>query len=98
MRGSWSIKAVLPTIAPELSYDNLAVSGGDDVQTVYLQAIRAETFEPEREVRRKNLLDYCERDTLAMVRLACWRCYGWHAGDATAGMLAMLRLACWRGR
>ena len=45
----------------------------DDVQTVYLQAIRAETSDTEREVLRKNLLDYCERDTLAMVRLACWR-------------------------
>lgn len=69
MRGSWSIKAVLPTIAPELAYDDLAVSGGEDVQTVYRQAIHAETSEPERELLRKNLLDYCERDTLAMVRL-----------------------------
>ncbi len=73
MRGSWSIKAVLPTIAPELSYDNLVLSGGDEVQTVYRQAIRAETSEPEREALRNNLLDYCERDTLAMVRLGSWR-------------------------
>ena len=94
MRGSWSIKAVLPTIAPELSYDNLAVSGGDDVQTVYLQAIRAETSDTEREVLRKNLLDYCERDTLAMVRLACWRCYGWHAGGAVKSRREATRLTC----
>ena len=73
MLGFWPIKTVLPTIAPDLSYDDRAVSGGDDVQTVYLQAIRAETSDTEREVLRKNLSDYCERDPLAMVRLACWR-------------------------
>ena len=75
MRGSWSIKAVLPTIAPELAYDNLTVSGGDEVQTVYRQAISVETSDNERAVLRQNLLDYCERDTLAMVRLGNWR--GW---------------------
>jgi len=73
VRGSWSIKAVLPTIAPELTYDNLTVSGGDEVQTVYRQAINVETTEKEREVLRQNLLDYCERDTLAVVRLGNWR-------------------------
>jgi len=73
MRGSWSIKAVLPTIAPELAYDNLTVSGGDEVQAVYRQAISAETSDSEREMLRQNLLDYCERDTLAMVRLGDWR-------------------------
>ena len=34
MHGSWSIKSVLPTIAPELAYDNLAVAGGDMAQVV----------------------------------------------------------------
>jgi len=64
---------VLPTIAPELAYDNLTVSGGDEVQTVYRQAISVETSDNERAVLRQNLLDYCERDTLAMVRLGNWR-------------------------
>jgi len=73
MRGSWSIKAEMFTIEPELAYDNLTVSGGDEVQTVYRQAISAETSGSEREVLRQNLLDYCERDTLAMVRLGNWR-------------------------
>ena len=73
MRGSWSIKAVLPTSAPELAYDNLAITDGNEVQTAYRQAIRAETSDIEREELRINLLDYCERDTLAMVRLGNWR-------------------------
>ena len=72
MRGSWSIKAFLPTIARERAYDDLGVSGREHVQTAYRQAIHAETSEPERELLRKNLLDYCERDTLAMVRLGSW--------------------------
>jgi hypothetical protein len=32
MKGSWSIKAVLPTIAPDLRYDELEVGNGGDAQ------------------------------------------------------------------
>jgi hypothetical protein len=28
MRGSWSIKKVLPTIAPDLTYNNMEVANG----------------------------------------------------------------------
>ena len=40
--GSWSIKKVLPTIAPELSYDTLTtVQNGGGAQQAYLEAIAA---------------------------------------------------------
>ena len=70
MHGSWSIKAVLPTIAPELSYSNLDVGDGSAAQDAYLEAIDDGTSTKRRNELRKNLLAYCERDTLAMVRLA----------------------------
>lgn len=73
MLGSWSIKKVVPTIAPELDYANLAIGDGGDAQLGYLQAIAPETSPEEKERLRRQLLDYCERDTLAMVRLAQWR-------------------------
>ncbi|TZG25719.1 DUF2779 domain-containing protein [Sphingomonas montanisoli] len=66
-RGSWSIKAVLPTIAPDLAYDGLEdVKSGVDAQVAYFEAIAPETHDVRREQIRKALLTYCERDTLAM--------------------------------
>jgi hypothetical protein len=70
MRGSWSIKAVLPTIAPDLDYAVLEVADGGEAQKAYLQASSPETSAHEREQLRSHLLAYCERDTWAMFRLA----------------------------
>jgi len=71
MKGSWSIKAVLPTIAPELDYADLEdVQDGGMAQAAYLEAIAPTTSPERKEVLRKALLKYCERDTFAMVMLA----------------------------
>ncbi|MBK6727096.1 MAG: DUF2779 domain-containing protein [Xanthomonadales bacterium] len=72
MMGSWSIKAVLPTIAPDLDYSNLDVGDGGAAQEAYLRAISSSVSDVEREALRQALLTYCERDTWAMVRLAHW--------------------------
>ncbi|HEY3517341.1 MAG TPA: DUF2779 domain-containing protein [Gammaproteobacteria bacterium] len=70
MHGSWSIKAVLPTVAPDLSYEKLgAVRDGLAAQTAYLEAIDAQTSAARRAALRGALLDYCRHDTLALVRL-----------------------------
>ena len=71
--GSWSIKAVLPTVAPDLGYEQLDIGDGMAAQDGYLQAIAAETPVQEREALQQQLLAYCELDTLAMVRLAHWQ-------------------------
>lgn len=70
MHGSWSIKAVLPTVAPDLSYAKLgAVQDGLAAQAAYLEAIDAKTPPTRRAALRRALLDYCRHDTLALVRL-----------------------------
>ena len=44
MLGSWSIKAVIPTVAPELNYEVLEeVQEGMGAQRDYLEAIDART-------------------------------------------------------
>lgn len=70
LKGSWSIKRVLPTIAPDLNYTLLGeVYDGGAAQRAYLSAIDPKTA-PERKAElRKSLLRYCEQDTLAMVRI-----------------------------
>jgi len=70
MRGSWSIKAVLPTVAPDLSYEALGeVRDGLAAQTAYFEAIAPATSEARRAALRRALLDYCRHDTLALARL-----------------------------
>jgi hypothetical protein len=70
MLGSWSIKAVLPTVAPELSYGALGeVQDGLAAQNAYLEAIQPATPDARRATLRRALLDYCRQDTLALVKL-----------------------------
>ena len=68
-KGSWSIKKVLPSIAPELSYEGLAVGDGNAAQVAYLEMIDTATAAERRAELRGQLLEYCGQDTLAMVRI-----------------------------
>jgi hypothetical protein len=70
MLGSWSLKAVLPTVAPGSGYETLGgVRDGLAAQTAYLEAIDSRTTDARRAALRRDLLDYCRHDTLALVRL-----------------------------
>lgn len=70
MRGSWSIKAVLPTVAPELDYSALAVADGGMAQEAFLELLSKDTDAGRAAQVHADLIAYCERDTLAMVELA----------------------------
>ena len=67
--GSYSIKAVLPALVPDMTYRNLEIQDGSTASAAFAQMIAPDTEEPERERIRNALLDYCQLDTLAMVRL-----------------------------
>jgi len=68
-RGSFSIKAVLPALVPDLGYSDLEIQGGATAAALYRRMIDADTSPRERARIRRDLLLYCERDTLAMVRV-----------------------------
>ena len=69
-KGSWSLKSVLPTIAPELDYANLPeVADGGAAQQAYLELIDPVTPAPRKEALINALLIYCQRDTEGMVRI-----------------------------
>ena len=71
MHGSWSLKKVLPTVAPDLSYEGLdIVSVGTDAEIAFLEMIDPDTDEDRRHDLENALLRYCKLDTLAMVKLA----------------------------
>ncbi len=68
MQGSYSIKAVLPVLVPGLDYSDLAIAGGSSAMYAFEQMLDETNESVIRETRR-NLLEYCGRDTLAMVRV-----------------------------
>lgn len=66
--GAYSIKAVLPALVPQLSYDNLEISDGEVASSAWLRMIQSNNDE-EKSTIRKQLLQYCNLDSLAMVRI-----------------------------
>ena len=68
MHGSYSIKAVLPALVPELSYKNLEIHEGGTAMSSYEELIYEKDVEKILQVR-KNLLEYCKMDTFAMVKI-----------------------------
>ncbi len=69
-RGSWSFKAVLPTVAAELDYAGLEVKDGSGAQKAYREAIAPGTGELRRQAIDAALRAYCGRDTKGMMVLA----------------------------
>jgi hypothetical protein len=68
MKGSFSIKQVLPALVPNMNYDELEIGNGSDASAAYYQL----QFQQDRiivEKTKEALLKYCELDTLAMVRI-----------------------------
>lgn len=73
MHGSWSIKAILPTIGAGVDYSALEeVRDGEAAQSAYLEAIHAGTGDERRETLRRALIDYCRLDTQALVELVAF--------------------------
>lgn len=68
-RGSWSIKAVLPTIAA-LDYNALEVKHGVMAQEAWAEAVDPATDPVRKWVLEEGLKAYCEQDTWAMVLVA----------------------------
>ena len=75
MKGSWSLKAVLPTIAPHLDHrglDEVQEAGGAQLAFMLL---RAGQLAGAREAAlRTALLRYCERDSWGLVVLRRFLC------------------------
>lgn len=72
MRGSFSIKKVLPVVAPDLDYGELdEVQEGTGAQVAYLYAALDPAVTPARRADLEaKLRRYCQQDTWAMVEIA----------------------------
>jgi hypothetical protein len=68
MKGSHSIKAVLPALCPELSYERLSINNGYLATMAYNELQTSSDMFKIQEVKQ-DLLEYCKLDTLAMVKI-----------------------------
>ena len=70
-RGSFSLKYILTPLVPELTYNDLVIVDGmvASVEIARLLFVADKIPKHERDRVRKELVDYCERDTWAMVKL-----------------------------
>lgn len=68
MKGSFSIKSVLPAVSPELNYDTMEIADGGTASISFENLMYIDDmFEIEK--NRNNLLEYCKLDTFAMVKI-----------------------------
>ncbi len=68
-KGSASIKKVLPVVCPELTYEGMEVANGGDAMAAFMLLYFDKLPADKAKELRKNLLDYCCLDTLAMAKL-----------------------------
>ena len=67
--GSASIKNVLPVMVEDLNYEGLPIPKGDEAMMAWVALTRGQLSPEEIEQTRKDLLQYCALDTLAMVKI-----------------------------
>jgi len=65
--GSYSIKAVLPVLVPELSYKALEIADGLTARRIWTETFLEDKHQERKEQIYQDLLAYCTLDTYAMV-------------------------------
>ena len=68
-KGSNSIKKILPVLVPDLSYRDLDIDKGILASIQWKEMTELPEGLESREKIRRDLLAYCKRDTLAMLRI-----------------------------
>lgn len=67
--GSFSIKAVLPALVPDLSYQGMEISHGGEAGLAWDRMIHGDLADDERQRLKSALSAYCGQDTLGMVKI-----------------------------
>jgi predicted RecB family nuclease len=68
-RGSFSIKRVLPVMVPGYDYSDLEIGEGETASAAFVDIVEGRVDEEELDNVIFDLLEYCKRDTEAMVRI-----------------------------
>ncbi len=72
-KGSFSLKHVAPALlGSEFSYDGMEVGDGTAAQRAFAELVRGDCQLERRVAIRQAMLEYCRKDTLAMVEAVRW--------------------------
>jgi len=82
-RGSASIKKVLPTLLPDLRYDELDIHEGGQASEAWWSMVSPSTSKEESAKIAADLKEYCGLDTYAMY--AIWKYLGEGGVDYSHG-------------
>ena len=64
-----SIKVVLPTLAPKMTYEDMEIGEGQTASLAFGDMVDGRVAGENLRATRKALLDYCRLDTQAMVTI-----------------------------
>lgn len=68
MKGSYSLKAILPALVTDLNYNELSINGGASAMVSFEKLQKSnDLFEIEE--LKQNLKDYCTMDTFGLVKI-----------------------------
>jgi len=67
--GRSSIKEVLPALVPDMTYEDLAIAEGGAASNAYINLMNGKISGADAARVRKQLLEYCGQDTMAMVKV-----------------------------
>jgi hypothetical protein len=67
--GSYSLKAVLPTLVPGMAYDGMEVGDGGAASSAFQGIIHPKTPGDRKAALREALLKYCRQDSLGMAEI-----------------------------
>ena len=67
--GRSSIKLVLPLMAPGFGYADMAIADGSAASIMFENLTSGLITGDEADLVRRNLLDYCRLDSLAMLKI-----------------------------
>ena len=67
--GSASLKAVLPVLCPDLKYENLSISNGEEAMLAWYRLQKQEIEQEERQNMEEAMRAYCKMDTYGMVAI-----------------------------
>jgi predicted RecB family nuclease len=67
--GSYSLKAVLPALVPEMSYEGMEVANGQSAGLAWESLVLGGMDCDECDRIGKGLLEYCRQDTLGLVKI-----------------------------
>jgi len=65
LKGSFSIKAVLPALVPEMTYQGMAVKDGMQAVEVWSEMVKLPNGHQVKEGMERSLLQYCAFDSIA---------------------------------